>query len=166
MEKSKLLMIIIIALLVLLLGTIVGVSMYALRLFNEVGTGDGSGVASGPQVVRILNREDISIVSLGDPITTNLQSGADGRARFAVVSVNVGYDNSVRNESDAFGQLLESQIPLARSVALRCLYGKTFDELRDPDGIAELENEILEMLQQEFNTSLIVEVTLSDYTFQ
>jgi flagellar basal body-associated protein FliL len=166
MEKSKLMMIIIIALLVLLLGTVVGVSLYALKLFNENSDPEARAAANQPQVVKNLTREQITSVSLGDPITTNLQKGDDGKSHFAILSVEVGYDNTVKNESDAFGLVLAENIKYARSVALSCIYGRKYEELQDMDGLNELAAEILQKLQEGFNSQMIVEVTISDQAFQ
>ena len=111
--------------------------------------------------------EEITLVSVGDSILTNLAVGADGSGKhYASVEVTIGYDNTQKKVSEEFGALLHEYMPVARSVVLACLYSSTYEELRDPDGPAVLADLIKRRLQEEFSTKLIVAVYLDNWLWQ
>jgi len=160
MEKNKLMMIVIIILLIVLLGTVVAVSMYVLNIMKSQPTTGGNNI---PQVSQGLTRDEITMISLGDPILTNLQVSEDGKTHNARITIEIGYDNTKATDSDALANMLNNQIKYARSIALACIYSKTFEELSKPDGMETLADEIKKRLQDEFLTTLIVDVNISDH---
>ena len=162
MEKNKFMMIIIIALLVLMMGTIVGVSLYILNLVNNQ-TQEADGTSRDPQAVKKLKVEEKTEISLGDPLSTNLQKGADGKDRFVKFSVSVYYDNTQKKESDDLYNILFLNVNKMRSIALNAAFNKTADELNHPDGFVLLANEIKDSLQSTFETNLIVEVDITEH---
>ncbi|MDR1663305.1 MAG: flagellar basal body-associated FliL family protein [Clostridiales bacterium] len=168
MEKGKLMMIIIIALLVLLLGTVIGVTLYVTSLVNSrlIET-NGSNAGTDSQIVKKLERSEITPLSLGEPFQLNLQKGTDGKDHFIGISVSVGYDNTQKDDSTALGELLANDVFKVRSIVSACIYSKTYDDLRyNSNGLSDLSAEILGRLQEEYNTSLIYEVILGDPFFQ
>ena len=164
MEKSKFMMIIILVLLVVLLGTVVTVSMYVLNLVKSQAEMTDAGGARKDTPTKNLSMEEIITVSLGDPITTNLSKGSDGLAHYAKIGVLVAYDNTVKKESDAFGEVFNQQLDYARAIALACIYSVTFDDIATTDGKAELANTIKEKLQNAFDSNLIVDVIFKEWT--
>jgi flagellar basal body-associated protein FliL len=154
MEKNKLMMGIVIGLLVLLLGTIVGVAIY---LFTLMGNDETEGYRREPGILR---REDIQVISLGD-IRTNLARGPSNREHMAQVGVNVGIDTTGRSRDlNEFLNTFNTQTVFAQSVVSEVIFRRTYEEVRSPEGRAALAEEIMTALQEAFETNLIVEVTL------
>jgi flagellar basal body-associated protein FliL len=163
MDKSKQMMIIIIALLVLLLGTVVGVAVYVVSIVNSPSIGADAVVPDRESITR----DEVTSVPLGsEPIVTNIPSTTGTRSRFIRVNGWVGYDNTQAKLSDEFGELLNDNIHFARSIMLACVKASTYEELNTPDGLMNLESKILTRLQQEFESSLIVEVRIDDFVLQ
>jgi flagellar basal body-associated protein FliL len=164
MERSKLMMIIIIALLVLLLGTVVGVSVYVMNMIRSQTSLVES--ADNP-IAQRWSLEDTTSIQLGDtPIVTNLARSESGGNHFIRVSAWVGFLNTEKKASDTLAATLEDNIHIARSIALACIKGSTYEELSDPEGKVNLENKILLRLQEEFESNLIVFVSMDDYLLQ
>ena len=163
MEKGKLMMVVIIALLVLLLGTVLAVSFYILNMVNQAASAEAQGTQS-ESVSKELTQDDLTKVPLGAAITTNLAKGADGKSHMAKIGVVVSFNNTVEVESEAFAATLNNSLDYARSIALACIYSSTIEELSDPDGIANLANIIKEKLIDAFGTTLITDVFFNEWT--
>lgn len=167
MEKGKLMMIIIILLLVVLLGTVVGVSFYVMSLVkNQAAATDVQSTSSNEHVVKNLSQSEITKISLGDAIVTNLIDSPNGTAHFAKMKVLVGYDNTVKTDSEAFATMLTNDLTFARSIALACIRNYTYEDLNASGGDAVLANDIKEKMQDQFNTTLIVDVYFDDWLLQ
>jgi len=161
MEKGKVMMGVIIGLLVLLLATVVGVSIY---LFSLFGSDADHGAGGTLQPTRV-GREHIHPVSLGDTITINLASSPADRQRHAAsIGVTVGVNSSGNTrEFNSFLNLLNTHMAAARSVAQDAASNMTYDELRSPEGRDVLIESIMRGLKEEFDTNLIVEVVLDPF---
>ena len=157
MEKSSLMMIVIIFLLVALLGTIVGVTFYA---FNMVQNMEAQAAGFGfERQVRVLHPDDISYIMIGEPITTNLaaEGGAIGN-HMARVQLAVGYDNTQGRESNEAAQLIQENMTVIRMMAIDALGNRTFQELSTQGSRNELAYELLYSLQNDFRSNMIVSV--------
>jgi len=159
MDKSKLMMTIIIALLIILLGTVVAVTLY---LINFVGDGDTVIPEAGP--AHVLSVTDLEPISLGDLITTHLAYGADGRVRMIRTGITVGIDTTGNAaEYTTFISDFTHRINFARGLAVTTLNGLTYDQIRTPEGQLMTAEMILNGLQELFETNLIVNVTFYDW---
>ncbi len=155
-------MIIIIVLLVVLLGTVVAVSVYVLNIINAESTAVENGTA-GVTRVRELSVKEKTTVVISSKLSTNLSRGTDGDSHIAQLAVSLQYDNTT-DDSVEFGELVNANIPLAKSVAIECITSFTYEELElDPDGRAILADKIKLSLQEEFNTTLIVNVIFDEW---
>ena len=157
MEKSNLMMIVIIVLLVALLGTVVGVTFYA---FNMVRTMEEQAATAGfDRTQRALHPDEINYVMIGEPITTNLSTEAGTMSNnMARVQLVVGYDNTQARDSITISQLIDSQMTYMRMVALESISRRTFTELTVQGGRDALIAELLETFQNDFRTNMIVSV--------
>lgn len=156
MEKSKLMMIAIIVLLVILLVTI-GVGFFL--TFKHLGNNSVETVEENKEPVK---QENIELISYDDSIYTNLRTGDDNKDHVIRLGFSLGVDVTDKKESDAFKTALADKTPVVKDVIIGVLRNKTFEELQKSDAQAILREEILEKLQQEFDTNLIVTVYLSD----
>ena len=162
MEKSNLMMIVIIVLLVALLGTVVAVTVFALSAVQEIGTSihadDG-----WDRTPRTLLPTQIGRVSIGDPITTNLAADAGSPSRHIRVNMSIGYDNTQGRESEEKAQMIEAQMDYIRSIILESLRTRSYNEISARDGTRLLQDEILDALQNQFQTNMIVGVFITDW---
>jgi flagellar basal body-associated protein FliL len=166
MEKNnKFMMIIIIALLVAMMGTIVGVSLYVLNLMNNQAEEiEGSRV---PQTIKKLAMEEITSIIIVEDDVTNLQPGADGRDNhFVRLSIQVGIDNTEKRDSEAVIAQINWNLERARMVVKTIVYAKSRDDLRHEDSFLLLADEIKLALQETFESNLIVEVIIFDFLVQ
>jgi flagellar basal body-associated protein FliL len=166
MEKSKLMMIIIMALLVLLLGTVGGVSFYVMNMIrNQPSLADAGSAAQ--QVARNLSIDEMETISLGDTMLTNLARSEGSRQNhYLRASGFIAYDATDRKEAEALAARINENIQFARSIALACIWGSTYEELSETDGPAILADRIRIRLQEEFESNLIVRVYFEDWLLQ
>lgn len=155
MEKNKVMMISIIVLLVILLITI-GVGFFL--TFKNLN----NGAAPQEEVKEVVKQEDIQLVTYDESIYTNLRTGDDNKDHVIRVGFSLGIDISDKKESEAFITSLSDKTPIIKDVIIGVLRNKTYEELQRSDAQAVLREEILEKLQQEFDSNLIVTVYLSD----
>ncbi|MCL2188145.1 MAG: hypothetical protein FWC16_10245 [Defluviitaleaceae bacterium] len=159
MDKSKPMMIIIIALLVLLLGTVVAVTIFLITSFGNDGTINEQGPMVTPSP--ILAPGDIYWREL-EEIRTNLLDGPN-RPAHIIVSLMVGTNNSSgvpRAEAQALELAFNFQ--RARTIANEVLFATTYTEAKSPEGRAAIEERILTRLQLEYG-HLIVAVSSNEW---
>lgn len=155
MEKNKVMMISIIVLLVVLLITIAGGAFLVVSKLNSAETAEKE-----PEPVK---QENIQLVQFDtDSIYTNLRVGDDNKNHVIRVGFSLGIDVSDKKEGEAFVTTITDKTPIVKDVIIGVLRNKTSEELEKSDAQAVLREEILEKLQQEFDSNLIVNVYLSD----
>ena len=156
MEKSNLMMIVIIVLLLALLGTIVGVTFYAFRMVQNME----QAAQDWDRTQRDLRPDEINHVHIGAAIVTNLSTDTPGGVAnsMARVQLVVGYDNTQGRESSDISQVINEQMTLIRMMALDALGSSTYGELTSQDGRSALSRRLLLDLQNEFMTNMIVTV--------
>ena len=161
MEKNKIMMSAIIALLVILLGTVVAVTIYLVSVFGATDqtVGDGfPGVTVGTRTPSIREMYYIEL----DTIRTNLLEGPGGHPRFVMTDVIILFDATAENRDiTAFRQYFSTAI--ARSIIGDILYNSTYAFVRTPEGRTALEEHILHELQNRFETNMIVSVMFTDW---
>ena len=162
MEKSSLMMIVIIVLLVALLGTVVVVTFYALNLVQDMEAGLYYA-QTWDRTPRPTRPDEVNRVMVGGAIITNLASETGGVGPMARIQVVVGYDNTQGRDSDAIAELIEEQMTHIRMTALDSIGSRTYRELSSRDGRLDLADEILQTLQNDFMTNMIVEVGFYEF---
>ena len=165
MEKSSLMMIIIIALLVALLATVVGVTLFAFNAFQNMETAAHAD-HSWVREERILHPEQITRIPIGDSIITNLASDGGNFGGVARVQVLVGYDNTQGSDSNAIASRINDQMTLIRTITLAALQERSYQELTARGAMDDLGADILYRLQNDFMTNMIVEVSFYEWMIQ
>ena len=160
-DKNKPLMIIIIALLVILLGTVAFALFYFLNLTDQFTNETGKTFESGVR----LTVDQIEPVTLSSPISTNLLSTDDGVKRYVKINLSIGVNNTDKKESPKILESLRNNEMITRDIVLSILGGQTFEELSLIEGQELLKDNIKTRLQEEYNTNLIVQVYISDLVF-
>ncbi|MDR3240158.1 MAG: flagellar basal body-associated FliL family protein [Clostridiales bacterium] len=161
MEKNKVMMITIIALLVILLGAIVSVSLYAFRI---VGGQREEAPLAADSAIR-LSVDQIEKVPLVSPISTNLLADRDGAAHYVKLNLAVGVNATDKKESPKMVESLASNEIVTRDIILAILRNRTYSELNQPDGQELLKDDIKTKLQEEYGSNLIVQIYISDLAF-
>ncbi len=156
MDKNKIMMIIIIALLVVLLGSIVGV-FFLVRGYVNDNPNPEQEIANE---IADVNYTQLQIVSI-PTISTNLATSSDGVPRTAKVELAYSIITD-QEESAALATLLADKEAVVRSTALGVIRGKTYEEIMRSDSQQMLEEEILVKLQEVFETNLIYSVIVYD----
>ena len=162
MEKSSLMMIVIIVLLVALLGTVVGVTFFAFNMVQQMEAA-GPPELGWDRTPRELRPDEINRVMIGDAIITNLASDTGRSSGTARIQVVVGYDNTRGSDSDEISRIITEQMVHIRTVSLAAIQNRTYSDLVARDAMSSLGAEILERLQGDFRTNLIVEVTFFEW---
>ena len=160
MDKSKLMMTIIIALLVLLLGTVIGVTVF---LINLVGDDTASQFEDPlpPPPPHNLNMMDLHEIVLGDSFITNLAGPGFATAQFGVA---LGIDNTGDvAEFNTFISDFGERINLARGIVNSVFQTLTYEEVRSPEGQTMAQERIKIELQNAFATNLIIVVSFTDW---
>ncbi len=157
MERKKLVMSVFIVLLLMLLGTIAGVSIYT---YIAVNSTDG---AQEIQAAERLTPDQITTYKIDAPFKTNLLKGEDGNDHVISVLISFAISNINQDENKKLTELLDNSKDMAKSRVLRVIRDKTYEELSQGGASQELlANDILAVLQESFETNLITEVFVSE----
>lgn len=166
MDKSRLMMFVIIALLVILIGTVVGGIVILMRPAPdpEIWADPPEQL---PLPVQRRSFMDLIEVSLGERINTNLATGLDGRPAIVLTEVAVGVDGLAdQAEIDAFMASFEARIAFARAVILDEFGKALYDDVNSVEGRAALAEVMTQALQEQFETNLIIRVFFSEWNLQ
>lgn len=166
MEKSNLMMVVIIVLLVALLGTVVGVTFYAFNMVQSMERAAAQGALGWEREVRTLRPDEIGRVTVGDAIITNLATEGGGSGGTARIQVVIGFDNTQSRESQDTYAMINEHISHIRNVALASIQGRSYNEMTSRDAMRDLGDELLERLQNDFQSNMIVEVSFSEWIVQ
>ena len=166
MDKSRLMMIVIIALLVILIGTVVGTTLFLLSgpdpdpdIFAEV-----PDPVHHPQRTSLM---DMIEVPLGERFQTNLATGLDGRVAIVIAEVVVGMDGEAEPEElEPFMMSFNARLGMARSVIIHEFGNAHFEDVNSPEGQMALAETMTRALQEQFESNLILRVFFSDWTVQ
>ena len=160
MDKSKLMLTLIIVLLLLLLGTIVGAVMY-------IGTSlKNTQAAAPPKPSANLSVDQIDLYPLSSAINTNLLAEKPGDNNAIRISITIGIDNTDKKNSPDVLTLVQNKEAIVRDAALTILRGKTASYMKSDDGQQGFSKDLLDKLQTLFQTNLIVAVYISDIYVQ
>ena len=166
MDKSRLMMVVIIALLVILIGTVVGSVFF---LLSRTGP-DPDAFAEVPDPVhhrQLRSMMDLEPISLGERFHTNLALGPDGRFGMVMAEVVVGMDgNADPEELEPFMNSFYNRIGLARAVIIQEFGNAHFDDINSPEGQMALAESMTRALQEQFESNLIIGVFFSDWNAQ
>ena len=163
MQDNKVMMIIIIVLLVLLMGMIGFVTVYGLNVIRNADFGGNGDGQVAPAAVRVLSQSEIDLINIRDPIRANLKPGDTGRNHVAVLTLSIGIDNTVRNESADIFTLVSGREPVVRDIVGAILRETTYEDIKELqrfNGVEVLRESILEALRVEFATNLIASVVM------
>jgi flagellar basal body-associated protein FliL len=159
-EKNKLMLIIIIVLLLVLLGTIVGVAIYT---FTAVKPAETTEVGDLPQGAGHLPPDKITTFKIEDPFKTNLLKGEDGSEHVISVLISFAISNVDAGQNKELTETLTNSSELTKSKILKVIRDKTYEDLsQGGDSQDMLAGEILTVLQETFETNLIVDVFVSE----
>ncbi|MCL1998320.1 MAG: flagellar basal body-associated FliL family protein [Turicibacter sp.] len=163
MGKSNLMMIIIIFLLVVLLGTVVGVAFFALNTVQNMEAAAAAAAQGFDRSPRQLRPDEIGRFMVGEPIVTNIANEFGSANPVTRIQIVIGYDLTRGQESTDIAQTIEENIIHIRTVALNTIGSRTYQELTASDGMANLSAELLDRLQNDFGTNLIVEISFYEW---
>ena len=164
MDKSKMMMGIIIALLVLLLGSVVGVTIFLIGLVGDDNGEDWHDPIPPPPITITLM--DLYQFDLGtERILTNTATDPGGTAAGIVqTDVFLGLNNT--EEAEGLDELivqLSERIGFARNIVISVFQSRTYEQMRTPEGQAATKEEIRLLMQEAFATNLIVSVGFSNW---
>jgi len=162
MDKGKVMMTVIIVLLVLLLGAVVGVSIFLIRSFDNAPDSPHASIESGA-VSGLPSTSDIELVSLGGNFTLNLATSPNGHTGSARISVEVGLD-SRHAEWTSIRDQIGRQEAIARNVVIEVFRSLTIEELRSQEGMNMAGEIVTNRLQDMFESHLIVSVVFGEWT--
>lgn len=161
MEKSNLMMIVIIVLLVALLGTVAGVTVYAFNMIRAMENVQHPD--HWDRTPRELHPDEIGRVVAGDSILTNLSTEGGASSAVARIQVVVGFDSTQGRESDEMEELIMENMLYIRTTALDAIGSRTYQQISAPGGRDELAAELLQRFQDDFRTNMIVDISFYDW---
>ncbi len=157
MEKNKLMMTIIIVLLVVLLLSIGGVAFVVVRMLSAQNPVVEETGQTNP-VKKELSASEIEYVKFTDAVSVNLADSPDGSSHAVSVKFDVGIDNTDKKNSADFITLVGLQKTVVKDAVIGILRSKTIEEMKKPDTQELLKQELVDKLQQEFDSDLIYNV--------
>ena len=168
MDKNNIMMIVIIALLVILLGTIGFMSVYLINFFGE---DDQAIILDEETEEPILPQSQLVMISYVDAVRGTITDKEGTSSHAVTFKVAVTIDNSDKKkakEVEELQVLLLEREPIVKSFISETIYNYTAEDYNNNNDImkATLSRDIKERLRLEFGTNLIYDVHLSDYLYQ
>lgn len=166
MEKNKIFMFAIIG---ILFTTLIAVSVALFFTINSLRSFAGANQqASTSEVGGNIKQENISVFSISDPITANLNTDKSGNEEHMLrISVGLGLDNTQKDFKNLNEQLTE-KIPILRHIIIHVIRDKTYEDIHEPNNNAQelIADEILSRLREEFQTNTIIDVYFGEFFVQ
>ena len=159
-DKNKKMMILIIGLLVVLIGVIIAVAIFIITTINSENTVE---VINAQQ--NTVTPADVTLISLSQPINTNLITDVEGRERVASLNFSVAVNHNEAGSQELI-EVMQRSEPIIRDIALNVLRDRTAAEINSREGPNLISTEILIRLQDEFQSNLIYNVYIVDVFVQ
>lgn len=160
MDKNKVMLIAIIALLVILIGIIIAAVIMLPGMIRD------KDKPAETEIETTVEHSNISLITIEDPIKTNLKTGLDDEPHVIQAKFSVGVDMSDKEKSQKLYDMLTEKTVVIQDVILNSVRNKTFEDLQKADAQEILREEILTRLQEEFSSNLIIRVYISDLIMQ
>ena len=161
MGNSKVMMIVILAVLLVLIGTIVAGVLLIIRNMDSI-TVEGGTTEIFIYAPPALAEADIVPVPIGGAITTNLLTGPGEGNRFARLDdPAIGINNLDPTAAEEFIEVLIEREVVVRDIITNILRRTTAEQLNSLGGDDLLREEIMAALQDAFRTHLIVRIYFS-----
>ncbi len=109
---------------------------------------------------------ELTEVSMGDAIMTNIAMGEDAVQHFAKIKVSLGVDASDKKVYEVFNNAVTNQAASMRNELIAVIGEQTFTMLRANDGKTKLADEIVARLNQLLGTDIIYDVYYEEYFVQ
>ena len=152
-------LIVIIVLLVILLGAIVGGGIYAYNAITSANGGEET------EVEEVVDKSKNTLIPIGDAIYTNLLVGEDQKEHLAKVNLSL----DVKGEEDGSEKLvldINNRIVVVRDIVNNVLRKKTYEELKQVDGVENFKDEVLDKIRKEFYSNLVSSVYVNEIVLQ
>ena|GEM_PF-2477010 len=155
MDKNKLFMIVIIALLVVLIGFMAWFVLFGMPQIMNAQNGEPVVVYETPAPPKKLSAQDIVTYSLASNITSNLLPSVDGKKHIIVLTMGIGVDKTAEDQAAILAVLASNEI-IIRDAVSEILASRTMEDLQGAEGKAMLSQDILARVQEEFDSNTIV----------
>ena len=162
MDKNRIFMVVIIALLLVLTGLIVWFIIFGLPKLATAG-GEPQVVYVTQEPDKKLTAMDITTYNLSSDISSNLAESADGKQYVIRLTMSVGVNKTADDQVDILAALAANEV-IMRDFTLEILRSKTHEDLLGAEGKAALSQDILSRVQEEFDTNTVVAVYIEYIT--
>jgi flagellar basal body-associated protein FliL len=131
-----------------------------LRVSENSQGGQTDGVSQNSSV----GPADIETVKFKEPITTNLAiSASSSKTHMIQFSFSVGVNKTVKKESAAMAALLQEKEDIVKRAAIDLISRKTPEQIETPEAKNIFAKELLDRLQNDFDTNLIVDIYVYEW---
>lgn len=154
--ESKFKFFVIIAIVVLSVS-IAGSTFYVLKQMNQ---------SPKEEVATTKTELELTEVSMGDAIMTNIAMEDDKIQHFAKVKISLGVDASNKKAYEAFNSAVTNRAASMRNELIAVIGEQTFTMLRANDGKTKLADEMVARLNQLLGTDIIYDVYYEEYFVQ
>ncbi len=112
-----------------------------------------------------VEQTDVVVISGDDVQTFTLKRGADNEDHYVVTKVSAVL-NKLDTDYETKKGLIEGRESLLQEIAINTFLKYTYDEIRTDEGQEEIRSDILEQIQELFDSDFIVAINLSETNFQ
>lgn len=139
---------------------------YVSTILNRVASSSqNNGNANYHGIADTVPMKDIKMISIEDPITTNLMAENEKKHHIIRLTASIGI-NSKSKDAKKLTTQIEEQKVVIRDAIIEILTTKTFEEMTRPNAHQMLKEEILEQLRTNFQTNGIADVYLGEFFIQ
>jgi flagellar FliL protein len=148
-----------------LIAVIVALS-FILSSFKSMANNNENKNVNAEQNKAIVNSEDIIIFSIDDPITANLmQESANDDKHMLRISVGLALDKTKKDYKKVNEQLSE-KLPVLKHIIINVVRNKKYEEVLQPNAQELLGQEILNEINEYFQTDTITDIYFGEFFVQ
>jgi flagellar basal body-associated protein FliL len=166
LDKSKVMMIVIIVLLTAVLGGIGTLGWFITHLPNSTNNPNGSNSGSNSKEEETYNIDKVYVLDIEGPIATNLLTDTDGvkhSIRFvASIGIDMNKKKGISKESTELISLLTLQEAVVKDIIVGATRSKTYNDINKRNGKEMFAEDIKKALREKYGTNLIVSFYTSE----
>ena len=123
-----------------------------------------SGKVFNPNTIPVEQTEVRSLTN-GEAMTFNLMDDAQGKSHYVVAKVSITL-NKEDSDYEEKSLLIEGREELLQEIVTNTFLKYSYNEVRTSDGQDKVRNEMLEQIQELFDSDFIIAVNISNANYQ
>ncbi|HAN10601.1 MAG TPA: hypothetical protein DCP90_08340 [Clostridiales bacterium] len=150
---------------ILLLLVVIGTQFYLIMQMSNAGTGKETEESKDKEKKALISIEDVEPVSVVEKKIYTLAPDSSGQQYTLRVTIHLGV-NTKSSEYKEKAKLIEEKKPIISDIIDTAIRGKNYENYQLPTFWTDLKKELLEKINEKFDTDIMVDVYFEDVYIQ